>query len=112
MSTSTIVPVAATIAARVPTIARPAAPGTSGASAAPPAVSQKTSLQKPAASAASVNASLAALQEFSETAAQTSKEAQGGDRQAQRLLAKQAAAAHPVVNTSGQVTGTIINTKA
>jgi hypothetical protein len=37
-------------------------------------------------------AALAALQETKETPAQTAREASGGDRQAQRLLAKQAAA--------------------
>lgn len=38
------------------------------------------------------NAALAAMQEAVETPAQTAKEASGGDHQAQRLLAKEAAA--------------------
>ena len=37
-------------------------------------------------------AALAAVQELRETSAQTAKEARGGDRQAQRLLVKEAAA--------------------
>jgi hypothetical protein len=43
-------------------------------------------------SAAVVSAVTAALKEVTETRAQTVKEASGGDRQAQRLLAKEAAA--------------------
>ena len=39
-----------------------------------------------------VSAATAALKEVTETSAQTVKEASGGDRQAQRLLAKEAAA--------------------
>jgi hypothetical protein len=61
-----------------------------------------------------------ATQESSETAAQTAKEASQGDRQAQALEAKRAASAltpppqsaASVINTSGQVTGTTVNTKA
>jgi hypothetical protein len=60
------------------------------------------------------------MQEATETPAQTAKEARHGDRQAQRLEAKNAAAASnssaqrasPVINSTGQVTGTKINTKA
>jgi hypothetical protein len=37
-------------------------------------------------------AALAALKEIAETSAQTTEEAAGGDRQAQRLLAKEAEA--------------------
>ena len=70
--------------------------------------------------------SAAALQEVTETAAQTAKEARGGDRQAQRLVQKAAAAASnneilrqgttpastpAAVNPNGQVVGTIVNTK-
>ena len=69
----------------------------------------------------------AAYQEATETAAQTAKEARQGDRQAQRVLQKQAAnssqraapshnvnagSASATVNASGQVTGTIVNTKS
>ena len=66
--------------------------------------------------------SAAALQEVTETAAQTAKEARGGDHQAQRLVQKAAATASndeilrpgttpAAVNTNGQVVGTIVNTK-
>lgn len=52
---------------------------------------------KPAAQAQDTvqisSAAQAALQEATETAAQTAKEARSGDRQAQKLLAKEAAAA-------------------
>ncbi|MBK5355676.1 hypothetical protein JFU37_24630 [Pseudomonas sp. TH41] len=58
-----------------------------------------------------------ALKEATETAAQTTQEAQHGDRQAQRLMQKQhhastAAPTSGVVNGNGQITGEIINTKA
>ncbi|TSA50205.1 MAG: hypothetical protein D4R48_02000 [Nitrosomonadales bacterium] len=60
--------------------------------------SQESSKSKPQPSNAKTkdtvnisNASLAALKEATETAAQTANEARGGDHQAQRLLAKQAA---------------------
>jgi hypothetical protein len=59
------------------------------------------------------------MQEATETPAQTAKEARQGDRQAQRLEAKTAAgasksaqSASPVINSTGQVTGTKVNTKA
>ena len=42
-------------------------------------------------------ATAAAAAEASETPAQTAQEAQGGDRQAQRLLARQSAAAQPTL---------------
>jgi len=67
----------------------------------PVAPSTKQSTQKPpqpAASSDAVNLSNAAqamaatLKEARETPAQTAKEAQGGDLQARRLLAKEAAA--------------------
>jgi len=45
---------------------------------------------------ATAQAVLAAGQEARETPAQTAKEANGGDRQAQRLMAKQAATRVPV----------------
>lgn len=112
MSISATPAVAASTSVRAPSTARPAASGTTGTATSTPAATQNVAAQKPAAAAAQVNVALAALQEFSETAAQTAKEAQSGDRQAVKLLAKEAAALNPVVNSSGQVTGTIINTKA
>ena len=65
--------------------------------AAPP---QKPTESKPAASKPSaepkdtvqISAAAQALQEASETPQQTAKEAQGGDQQAKRLVAQQAAA--------------------
>jgi hypothetical protein len=97
MSTSAISPAAAASAA-----------------AAAPAAGKTAVAAATKATAASVQANLirAALQEATETAAQTLKEANSGDRQAQKLLTKTAAAARPVVNTSGQLTGTIVNLKA
>ena len=76
-----------------------------------------------------VSSPSAAMQEAVETAAQTVQEASKGDVQAQRLLQRRGAATSnnppqshalqgtrttppPVFNTSGQVTGKIINTKA
>ena len=62
-----------------------------------PAVQQKPkSAPQPAAGDSvqlshAAHARLAARQEFTETAAQTTKEANRGDRQAQKLLAKEAA---------------------
>ena len=69
-----------------------------------PVVQSTTSSQKPPQSKPQTpsantdtvrisNAGRAALQEATETAAQTAKEARSGDRQAQKLLAKEAAAA-------------------
>ena len=70
----------------------------------PVAQATKTSAQKPARSESksapqtdtiqqsqTAQAALAALQEASETPAQTAKEAGNGDRQAQALLAREAA---------------------
>ena len=55
----------------------------------------KSAQAKPQSSAGDTvqisNAAKALLQEATETPAQTAKEANGGDRQAQRLLAKEAA---------------------
>jgi hypothetical protein len=64
-----------------------------------------------AVAGAVVSASAAALKEVTETSAQTVKEATGGDRQAQRLLAKEAAAhgggtpggAQPVTGKGGRL---------
>jgi hypothetical protein len=105
ISAATAVPGPASAAAAQPPKVLPTA--TAAGSASPP-------VKSPAApSAASSHAALlqAALQEATETAAQTLKEANGGDRQAQRLLAK-SSAARPVTNSSGELTGSIINTKA
>lgn len=98
MSTSSI-PAAASV------VARPAAD--------PAALAKRAAVNvgTPADGAAPVNLVRAAVQEATETAAQTVREANGGDRQAQRVLAK-VAAAHPVTNSSGQLTGTLLNTKA
>ena len=86
------------------------------AHAAPSAVANPKSTVHTATSAsARSNVVLTALQEATETAAQTAKEARSGDRQAQKLLAKNAAAAatsRPAVNTSTLLSGTIVNTKA
>jgi hypothetical protein len=64
-----------------------------------PKVSTESGQSHPAAAptdtvqlSSAAQAMLAAVQEARETPAQTSHEALGGDRQAQRLLAKQAAA--------------------
>ncbi len=85
------------------------------------AVDQKSKALKATPDTSSKNIALAALQEATETAAQTAKEAGNGDRQAQKLLQKNAAAASNhassgsaahSVNTSGQITGRIISTKA
>ena len=79
------------------------------------------SIQSVSASNSINNTLKAAAEEATETAAQTAREAAHGDRQAQRLLAKQAAAEHesqvaaskaPTVNTRGELTGTIVNTSA
>lgn len=75
------------------------------------------------ASPATTNTVKAALQEATETAAETTREADHGDRQAQKLIAKHghhsatqvstsASKPAPVVNANGQITGGIINTKA
>lgn len=67
------------------------------ASQSPPPVQQKSTQSKPQQPAKTdtvhiSNAALAAVQEATETNAQTANEASHGDSQAQRLLAKQAAA--------------------
>ena len=102
-------PVISSATPAVPASANPA--GTKAAAVSPVHSKPVSAAAKGTAASAQVNLVRAALQEATETAAQTLKEANGGDRQAQRLLTK-TAAARPVVNTSGQVTGTIVNTKA
>lgn len=63
------------------------------APAAPPKPPAAKSQSSPAASVKISNAATAALQEAMETQAQTTREANGGDGQARRLLAKESAAA-------------------
>jgi hypothetical protein len=58
-----------------------------------PAGAPSASQSAASAATAAVSASAAALREATETSAQTAKEAAGGDRAAQRILAKQSAAA-------------------
>jgi len=64
----------------------------------PTSVTPKTPAPKPQAAPSNAdtftpsNSAKAALQELTETPAQTAQEARGGDAQAQRLLAKEAAA--------------------
>jgi hypothetical protein len=68
---------------------------TAQAAAQPVATNKKPSAVKPRLVTDTVNvsgAAMAAVQEATETAAVTAKEARSGDRQAQRLLAKQVAA--------------------
>jgi hypothetical protein len=71
----------------------------SGPVAKPATSSQKSTQSQPPPTASTTtdtvnisSAAKAAVQEFMETQAQTAKEASGGDLQAQRLLAKEAAA--------------------
>jgi hypothetical protein len=62
-----------------------------------------------------VSAAAAALKEVTETSAQTVKEASGGDHQAQKLLAKEAAARAGGVSSSSQpviTKGERLNVKA
>jgi hypothetical protein len=56
-----------------------------------PKVTTSSAVQTPAYTVQISNAARQMLQETTETPAQTAKEAAGGDRQAQRLLAKEAA---------------------
>jgi len=53
---------------------------------------QQSSASKPADSVQISSAAQAALKETLETSAQTAREAAGGDRQAQRLIARESAA--------------------
>ena len=84
------------------------------------APAKSPSAPPPAHSSASVassvvSATAAALKEVSETSAQTAKEASGGDRQAQRLQAKEAAARAGGVSRSSQPVsgkGSRLNVKA
>jgi hypothetical protein len=79
--------------AKSPSVAVPASP--------PPALSSAS------VASAVVNAAAATIKEVSETSAQTAKEASRGDRQAQTLLAKEAAARAGGASASSQA----INTK-
>jgi hypothetical protein len=76
-------------AAVTPTAPAPAAaPPSSTARANPAKPEQSAGSHTPAATVTISNAAKAALQEATETLAQTTKEARGNDLQAQRLLAK------------------------
>ncbi len=105
--------------------------GAVSSNAIPVNIAGQTKPKDPAATATSPSATAspatatvkAALQEATETAAETAKEAGHGDRQAQKLIAKHAhhsatqvstsaSKPAPVVNANGQITGGIINTKA
>lgn len=100
-------PAAAPAKAQKNTIPANSANGATPASA-PPAS------QAASAAGAPVNGAVAALQEATETSAQTAKEAAGGDLQAQKLIAK-AAAASPARNgsaTSVSAKGAHISVKA
>ena len=57
-----------------------------------PKPTKTTSASAPADTVQISNAAQAALKEILETSAQTAKEAAGGDRQAQRLMAKEVVA--------------------
>jgi len=80
------------------------------------------SIQSVSAPSSITNTTKAAAQEAAETKVQTVQEASHGDRQAQRLVAKRAAASHaepktavpdaPTVNSQGQHVGKIVNTAA
>jgi hypothetical protein len=75
--------------------------------ATPPTTSDQKSTQSRASAQASTpkdtvhisGAAQSALQEATETAVQTAKEARGGDRQAMRLMAREAAAKRPDAKT-------------
>jgi hypothetical protein len=84
-----------------------AAPAKHGSGSAPSSSTAAAAAAKSTSTA--VSAAAAALLESSETSAQTAKEAAGGDRQAQTLLAKTAADA---AARSGATSGTRINVKA
>jgi hypothetical protein len=79
------------ISAAIP-ISQPARTQTKG-SAAIASAQPKSTAQNASAATAAISAATAALVEAAETSTQTAKEASGGDRQAQILLAKDAAAA-------------------
>jgi hypothetical protein len=76
------------ISAAVP-VSQPIPTQTKGSAAAAPAKPLSAG-QNASAATATISAAAAALLESTETSAQTAKEAAGGDRQAQTLLAKQA----------------------
>ena len=87
-------------------------PQSTAAPAKSPSVAAPTSAS---AASAVVSAAAAAIKEVTETSAQTAKEASGGDRQAQRLLAKEAAAQSGGVSRGSQpvsTKGERVNVKA
>jgi hypothetical protein len=72
-------------------VSQPVPTKSKGSAAIAPATPHSAGAKASTATAA-ISAATAALLESTETSAQTSKEASGGDRQAQILLAKEAAA--------------------
>jgi hypothetical protein len=105
MSTSAISSAHVAPPVAAPKAANPTAPKAPNNAAAP---------ANPSASVAgaAISAAVAALKEATETSAQTAKEAAGGDRQAQRLLAKQAAVAAAPRGSAPETVGTHIDVKA
>ena len=103
MSTSAISP--ANTAAPIVPATRSTPPKQASAS---PSSAQPAPQSARASAAAVVSASAAALKEATETSAQTAKEAAGGDRVAQRLLAKESA----TVAARSTTPGSIINKRA
>jgi len=71
---------------------QPASPSTSASSQKPAQAAPQPAATDSVQLSATAQAALAARQEAIETPAQTAKEASGGDPQAKRLLAKEAAA--------------------
>jgi hypothetical protein len=71
---------------------QPVAPSTASSSQKPAQSQPQSATTDSVQLSAAAQAALAAIQEARETQAQTSKEAAGGDQQAMRLLAKEAAA--------------------
>jgi hypothetical protein len=104
MSTASISSSTPNVLSAATTSATPAKHGRGSAPASAPAAAAGAKTANAAVSAAS-----AALIESSETSAQTAKEAAGGDRQAQTLLAKTTADA---AARSGATSGTRISVKA
>jgi hypothetical protein len=106
------------ISAAVPAIASPihsapakplptSAPASTKPTSAPSATQSAASI-----AVATVSAAAAALTEATETSAQTAKEAAGGDRAAQRILAKQDAAVGAHSGGSAGNASTVIKTSA
>lgn len=105
------------IAGAAPTVAAISPPSRISSGKAPtaaptPAAAQlTTSHPVNQAAAKALSAAAAALKEATESSAQTAKEAAGGDRVAQRLLAKEAAAKATIAGQSS-TKGARVNVKA